>query len=85
MYEEFMKYFSENDTLFDIIDKYPETIPVFVTNGFSQMENTEKLEKFAKSISLKMALMLKKLDINTFSNLLTEAIKNNLSENKPVS
>lgn len=72
-----MKYFNENTTLLEIVEKYPETIPVFTSNGFSQMDNEEQRAKFAKSISLKMALMLKQLDLKIFSNLLIEAIEQN--------
>ncbi len=74
-----MKYFDENSTLLEIVEKYPETVPVFTSNGFSQMSDEELRKKFAKTINLKMALMLKQIDLKTFSNLLVEAIesKNN--------
>ena len=74
-----MKYFDENSTLLEIVEKYPETVPVFTSNGFSQMGDAEKRQKFGKTINLKMALMLKQIDVKTFSNLLVEAIesKNN--------
>ena len=70
-----MKYFNENSTLLEIVEKYPETIPVFTSNGFSQMDDPEQREKFARSISLNMALMLKQIDLTIFSNLLVEAIE----------
>lgn len=70
-----MKYFNEKDTLLDIVEKYPETIPVFTSNGFQQMADKDKREKFAKTINLKTALMLKQLDIKSFTNLLIEAIE----------
>lgn len=76
-----MKYFNENDTLLNIINKYPETITVFVNNGFSQMENFEKREKFGKSISLKMALTMKHKSIDNFSKLLIDAIEETKSSN----
>ena len=72
-----MHNFDENTTLWDITERYPETIPVFTSNGFLQMEDTEKRAKFAKSISLKIALMLKQLDLKIFTNLLFEAIEQN--------
>ncbi len=82
-----MKYFDEKDTLFEIVEKYPETISVFASNGFQQMEDKEKREKFAKTINLKTALMLKQLDIKSFTNLLIEAIesKNNTVDETLVS
>ncbi len=70
-----MNYFEENDKLYSIVDRYPETIPVFVNNGFPQMDDEAQREKFAKTISLKHALMLKQTDLQSFSALLNEAIK----------
>jgi len=69
-----MKSFDSEDSLYKIIEDYPETIPVFVSNGFPQMEDRERREKFAKTISLESALMLKQLDLAIFSKLLAEAI-----------
>jgi len=69
-----MTHFHSDDTLYKIIEDYPETIPVFVSNGFPQMQDREKREKFARTISLESALMLKQLDLAIFSKLLTEAI-----------
>jgi len=69
-----MAYFSSDDTLYRIVEDYPETIPVFVSNGFPQMSDREKREKFAKTISLQNALLLKQLDLAIFSSLLNEAI-----------
>jgi len=75
-----MKHFDGNTTLWEIVEKYPETIPVFTSNGFPQMAEPSKRQKFAKTINLKMALMLKQLDFEMFSTLLKEAIENkNLS------
>jgi len=70
-----MKHFDENTTLWDITSSYPETIPVFVSNGFPLMQHEKQREKFAKSITLETALMLKQLDFETFSKLLREAIE----------
>ncbi|MCK5148485.1 ABC transporter substrate-binding protein [bacterium] len=72
-----MSYFTEDTTLWDITERHPETIPVFTSNGFSKMEDVEQRAKFAKSISLKMALLLKHIDLKIFSNLLIEAIEQN--------
>ena len=64
-------------TLFDIVEEYPETIPVFSSNGFPQMADAAKREKFAKTISLRSALLLKQLNLDSFSRLLEEAIVQN--------
>jgi ABC-type Fe3+ transport system substrate-binding protein len=70
-----MQYFDKNDTLFDITEKYPETISVFTSNGFSQMGNKKKRLEFAKKINLQTAMLLKQQDINQFSALLVDAIE----------
>ncbi|OQY32596.1 MAG: iron ABC transporter substrate-binding protein [Spirochaetaceae bacterium 4572_59] len=69
-----MSYFSPSDTLLKIVEDYPETVAVFVSNGFSQMSDKEKRAKFASTISLQNALLLKQLDLKIFSKLLNEAI-----------
>ncbi len=78
-----MDYFNKNSTLLEIVNTYPETIPVFSSNGFPRMSDAEKRNKFAASINLKTALLLKQLDYDTFSELLIEAIEsqnNNIDE-----
>jgi ABC-type Fe3+ transport system substrate-binding protein len=69
------KYFSSDDTLWTITEKYPETIPVFVSQGFSQMGDSAKRKAFGVAVSLKTALALKKLNIDTFSSALVERIE----------
>ncbi len=69
-----MEYFDKNTTLWNITEKYPETIPVFSSNGFPRMQNADQRAKFAKSITLETALMLKQLDMETFTSLLNQAI-----------
>jgi len=84
-----MTYFQATDTLLSIVEKYPETVSAFTSNGFPQMDDQAKREVFAKSITLKTALMLKQIDYETFSALLIDAIERDesdvdvsLSENK---
>ena len=52
-------YFDKNSTLLDITEKYPETVPVFVSNGFNNMDDAEQRAKFGRSVTLGMSLMLK--------------------------
>ncbi len=73
------KYFTEQETLFDIVTKYPETLGVFTNNGFEQLSDKSKLEALGKSISLENAVSFKGLSLDTFSNLLIEAIESNQS------
>ncbi|WP_417348820.1 ABC transporter substrate-binding protein [Ferrimonas sp.] len=64
----------QQSTLFEITEKHPETIPVFVSNGFPQMEDAAKRAALGKSITLSAAVAMKKLDIDSFIRLLEEAI-----------
>lgn len=70
-----MKYFDKDTTLWDITEQYPETIAVFSSNGFPQMKHDEQRAKFARSITLETALMLKQVDMDTFTKLLVETIE----------
>ncbi len=70
-----MEYYNLNDTLYDITEKYPETIPVFVSKGFPQIGEEDKREKFGKSVTLKNALFFKKINLETFNELLIDAIE----------
>ncbi len=68
------KLFDENDTLFDITERYPQTIDVFVANGFANMADVEKRACLGRAISLKQALQTKGKSVAIFSELLTEVI-----------
>ena len=60
----------------EIVTEYPETLPVFISNGFPQMADSKLRKQFASGINLKTALLLKQLDFYAFSDLLKEAIIN---------
>lgn len=62
-------------TLLAITEKNPETIPVFVSNGFPHMADPAKRVALGKSISLSTALLLKQLNEDSFVALLEEAIQ----------
>ena len=68
------QYFKTTDSLLDICTKYPETIKIFVSNGFKQLEDEAKRAVFGKSLSLELALKMKKLNVDAFSALLIESI-----------
>ena len=54
--------FSLDDTLYEIINKYPEALDFFIANGFEQLKNKQMLEVMGKNIKLKTALMSKKIN-----------------------
>ncbi|MCG8454033.1 MAG: ABC transporter substrate-binding protein [Spirochaetales bacterium] len=72
-------------TLLDIIESYPQTIAVFVSNGFPQMADAEKRQAFAGSVSLSDALLLKQMDEEAFLRLLNEAIQDSESSDATLS
>lgn len=69
------EYFDLNDTLWDITEKYPETVPLFVSRGFKHMEDEAKRKSFGGTISLKLAVSLKQLNVDTFAAALVEQIE----------
>ncbi|MBI9035376.1 MAG: ABC transporter substrate-binding protein [Bacteroidales bacterium] len=73
------KYFSIKNSLIDITEKYPETISVFTSSGFTQLADEAKRKVFGK-IGLEMALNLKQININTFCENLIETIEQNRNQ-----
>lgn len=70
-----MKYFSAGDSLYDITDKYPVTLKVFIANGFNQLADETKRETFGKALQLDIALMMRQIDLESFTLLLEQAIE----------
>ena len=58
--------FNLDDTLYEIIKKYPEALDFFIANGFEQLKNKQMLEVMGKNIKLRMALMSKKINQELF-------------------
>jgi ABC-type Fe3+ transport system substrate-binding protein len=71
------KYFDIKDRVYDITEKYPETIDVFVANGFKQFANEDMRKSMGKAISLEMALKSKRINIDVFTQKLIEAVEQN--------
>lgn len=68
------EYFQTTDTLHSITERYPETVAVFASNGFPQMEDAAQRELLGKTIDLDTALKMKDLNPETFITLLNEII-----------
>ena len=71
------QYFNIKDKVYDITEKYPETIDVFVANDFGQLADDKMRKLMGKTISLEMALMSKKVNVELFVDKLVEAIEIN--------
>ena len=70
-------YFNIKDTLFDITEKYPETIDLFVSIGFENIKDEKQRQLIGKAISLETALNMKRINVKTFKDSLIEVISDN--------
>lgn len=71
------KYFDIKDKVYDITEKYPETIDIFVANGFDQLANEKMRKIMGKTITLEIALKSKKINVDLFAQKLIESIEQN--------
>ncbi|MCK9449333.1 MAG: ABC transporter substrate-binding protein [Bacteroidales bacterium] len=68
-------YFYPADSLFTITENYPETLDVFVRQGFAQLADAEKRASFGKALRLDIALSMRQIDYDAFEKLLLAAIE----------
>ncbi|MBU8870013.1 MAG: ABC transporter substrate-binding protein [Gemmatimonadales bacterium] len=64
-------------TLFDITEKFPETVEVFVANGFEQVGDKAKQKTQGRMVTLAQAVQMKKKDLPAFKALLENAVREN--------
>ncbi len=69
------KYFDVKDKVYDITEKYPETIDIFAANGFEQLKNDKMRKLMGKTISLEMACRSKRVNLDLFEDKLVGAIE----------
>ncbi len=62
------------DTLFTITERYPETIDLFVANGFPQLQNASKRKSMGSMLTFDMAMKSKKKNAGIFLQMLNEVI-----------
>ncbi len=67
-------------TLFDITEKHPETIDVFVANGYEHVGDESKRSVQGKMISLSQAVKAKGKNLESFLALLESSVKANEDE-----
>lgn len=71
------KYFNVKDTLYDITEKYNESIELLVSIGFENIKDENQRKTIGKSITLENALKMKNINIDNFTQKLIEAIEEN--------
>lgn len=69
------KYFKVTDKVYDITEKYPETIDIFAANGFEQLKNDKMRKLMGKTISLEMACKSRRVNLDLFEGKLVDAIE----------
>lgn len=71
-----MRYIDENMTILEICEKYPESVEFLESKGFNNLSN-ESMKKMLGRLSLKNALLTKKINVETFVEMLNEYIEQN--------
>lgn len=61
--------------VYDVIQSYPETVPLFREFGFSMIDNPMAQRIFARSVSLEQACRLKHVDFRVFESALNRAVQ----------
>jgi len=64
-------------TLFDITEEFPETIDVFVANGYEHVGDEAKRTAQGKMVTLAQAMSMKNKDVGAFTKMLTNAVVEN--------
>jgi ABC-type Fe3+ transport system substrate-binding protein len=68
-------YFKSTDTLYDITEKYKDTIDVIASIGMEQLKDENMRKTLGKSITLETLLQTKKINIVSFEEKLVEVIE----------
>lgn len=74
------KYFSVEESLAQITDKYPELIDILANKGFAQLKDEKKRKEFGSRVTLKQAAQLKSLNLEKLKKLMIDEI-NDKDEN----
>ena len=68
--------------VFDVIHRYPETIPLFREFGFSLIDNPMAQRVFARSVSLDQACRLKRVDYRALESALRGVVRNDCRDSE---
>ena len=70
------EYFSMNDKVYDVTERYPQLIDLFAAKGFTNLKNEAMRKTIGKTISIELALKSKNIDAEFFEREMIELIKN---------
>jgi ABC-type Fe3+ transport system, periplasmic component len=74
------KYFDTTETIFDITEKYPEVIDILSEHGFENLNNDMLRKTLGKTITLKKALNMKKINVELFEQKIVDFIEESKSK-----
>ena len=72
-------YFTMDETVFDVTERYPEIIRYLAGKGFTPLTNPMMRKLMGKKITLEKAFLSKKLDVDSCERELVEIIEQNAS------
>ena len=70
-------YVDITENIYEITEKYPETIDLFVANGFTNFDNEMMRKTLGKAITLEDALKSKNISVELFKARLEDIIEQN--------
>lgn len=70
------EYFSMNDKVYDVTERYPQLIDLFAAKGFTNLKNEAMRKTIGKTISIELALKSKNIDAELFEREMIELIEN---------
>ncbi len=73
------KLFNIKDTLYDITEKYPESIELLASIGFENIKNESQRNTIGRAITIENALKTKNINLSDFTQRLIEIIEENKS------
>lgn len=80
------KYFDIKETLYDITEKYKESIELLVSIGFENIKDENQRKTIGRAITLENALKMKNINVDNFAQRLVETIEENkIMENDGIS
>ncbi|MDO5100443.1 MAG: ABC transporter substrate-binding protein [Eubacteriales bacterium] len=68
-------YFSPDEKISAILERYPQLVDEFIRAGFSQFADEKLREKMTAMVTLQQALQLRKINVEDFCHRLEQAIE----------
>lgn len=70
------EYFKLTEKVYDVTERYPQLIDLFVAKGFENLRNEAMRKTLGRTISVEQALKMKKIDADLFEKEMLDRIEN---------